>query len=313
MTQSVKVFAPATVANLGPGFDIIGMAVSEPGDIVIANHCSQPGIFIRQIIGDNGQLTMDATQNTAGIAAEFVRQQIAPHAGVELRIEKGLPLASGLGSSAASAVAAAVAVNALFGNPLTKYQLLPALLAAEASVSGQHLDNAAPSLFGGIVLANGTAMEDIHLLPVGPHLGNETSFVLVSPEMKLPTSEARRVLPTQILFSDMVAQTKGIATLIHAIHLDDVRLFAKALMMDRIIYNARKCLIPHSEAIIDLAMSEGALAGIISGGGPTLMMMTPDNTIAEKVQHTIREFYRQHSLNVTTRIVKIAVQGAKII
>lgn len=310
MTESIRVFAPATVANLGPGFDIIGMAIEEPGDIVVASHYPQPGVFIRQIVGDGGELTTDALKNTAGIAAEFVRGRIAPNAGVELRIEKGLPLASGLGSSAASAVAAAVAVNALFGNPLSKYQLLPALLAAEASVSGQHLDNAAPSLFGGIVLANGTDAQDVHILPVGPRLGQRTCFVLATPHMKLPTSEARQALPDSISFAEMVEQTKGIATLIHAIHTDDVVLFARALMMDKIIFAARSCLIPHSQSVIDLAMEQGALAGVISGGGPTLLMLAPDTAIAERVTTAVSAFFGQTTMGVTMRTVRIAEKGA---
>ncbi len=313
MTEWIRVFAPATVANLGPGFDIIGMAVTEPGDVVMASHYPQPGIFIRHIAGDNGELTTDATKNTAGIAAEFVREQVAPHAGVALKIEKGLPLASGLGSSAASAVAAAVAVNALFGNPLSKYQLLPALLAAEGSVSGQHLDNAAPSLFGGIILANGVDIEDVHILPVGQQLGTAAHFVLVTPHMKLPTSEARRALPDHVSFSTMVDQTKGIATLIHAIHTDDMALFGRALMMDRIIFDARNCLIPHAEGVIQLAIQEGALAGIISGGGPTLMMVAPDIRIAERIATATQQFYGQLTLAITIRIVKIATQGATVL
>lgn len=312
MSESIRVFAPATVANLGPGFDILGMAVNEPGDVVIASYAPQPGVFINEIVGDGGELTYDSTKNTASIAAEVVRQHIAPQAGVSLKIEKGLPLASGLGSSAASAVAAAVAVNALFGNPLQKHQLLPALLAAESMVSGQHLDNAAPSLFGGIVLATSVDDADVHCLSLGKHLREEAHFVLVTPHMKLPTSEARSALPTDVSFSTMIDQTKGTATLLHAIHTDNLLLFGRALMMDQVVHQARCRLIPHSNEAIEQAISAGALAGIISGGGPTLMMLTPDQATAERVENSIEQFYAQTTLGVTTRIVHIATDGAQV-
>src|SRR5688572_14711145 len=166
MPDTIEAFAPATMANLGVGFDILGLALREPGDIVRAERRDEPGVVIARIEGDGGKLTLDPRKNTAGIAAISVLASIGAPTGVALTLRKGLPLASGLGSSAASAVAAAVAVNALFGAPLRREQLLEAGLEGEAAVSGRHADNVAPCLFGGITLVTGLEATQIFPLPV---------------------------------------------------------------------------------------------------------------------------------------------------
>jgi homoserine kinase len=162
----VETFAPATIANLGAGFDILGLAVAEPYDTIYCERTDTPGVVIESITGDGGRLPLDAAKNTAGIAAQHVLNVIMNHGqGVKLRIHKGLPLESGMGSSAASAAGAAVAVNAVFGNPLRREELLPATVEAEAAVSGRHADNVAPALLGGIVLITGLTADSIFKLP----------------------------------------------------------------------------------------------------------------------------------------------------
>lgn len=145
----VTVYAPATVANLGVGFDILGLALDAPGDWVTVEYREEPGVELVAITGDGGQLPTNPDRNTACIAARETLSALGAAAGVRLRLDKGLPLASGLGSSAASAVAAAVAVNELYGHPLSVGDLLPACIQAEAAVSGRHADNVAPALWGG--------------------------------------------------------------------------------------------------------------------------------------------------------------------
>ena len=154
-----EAFAPATVANLGVGFDILGLALQEPGDTVQVTRSDEPGARIARIEGDGGQLSYEPEKNTASIAANSVLKRIGTSQGVAIVLFKNLPLASGLGSSAASAVAAAIAVNKLFDEPLTVAELLPACLDGEAAVSGYHADNVAPSLFGGITLVTGTSAD----------------------------------------------------------------------------------------------------------------------------------------------------------
>ncbi len=184
-----RAFAPATVANVGVGFDILGLAVQGLGDTVEVELRDAPGAVIVSIEGDEGRLPVDAEKNTAAVAAQAVLKTLNAQQGVGIRLYKGLPLNSGLGSSAASAVAAAVAVNALLGEPLAKAALLPACLEGEARVSGYHADNAGPSLLGGITLIAGTDASRIYHLPVPDNL----HLALITPAVDVPTAQARAV------------------------------------------------------------------------------------------------------------------------
>lgn len=198
-----EAFAPATVANLGVGFDILGMAVDSAGDTIIAEKRAEKGAVILSIEGDNGKLPYEAEENVATIAANALLNTVNAAFGVGIHLKKGLPLASGLGSSAASSVAAVVAVNALLNEPLSNEELLPFTLEGEAAVSGYHADNVAPCLFGGIVLNNGTEIEQIFKLPVPENL----HLALVTPDVAVPTSEARAVLPKEVSLKTMIHQT----------------------------------------------------------------------------------------------------------
>lgn len=285
------------------------MAVSEPGDIVTASRSTTVGTTISKIIGDDGRLPTDPTRNTASIAAEIVRRLVAPNMGVSLLIEKGLPLSSGLGSSAASAVAAALAVNELFGSPLSLLELIPALLEAEAAVSGRHLDNVAPCLFGGIVLSAGVSSSDIYQLPVGKSILSGATFVLITPSKELPTVEARRVLPTSVPFRTMVKQSGAVARLIHAIYSDNLLDFARAMNDEQVVHVARSSLIDGYDAILDMCVRAGALSVIISGGGPTLMALCPDLNSSK----TVVDYVCSLSFDLTTRIVKLSTRGAHVL
>lgn len=301
-----RAFAPATVANLGPGFDILGMAVTGIGDTVTARFSQTPGISIRTITGDDGKLPLDATKNTAAIAAEVVRQHIRPDVGIELEIEKGLPLASGLGSSAASAAAGAVATNALFGNPLDQIDLLPACLEAEATVSGRHADNVGPALLGGIILVTGTTPDSLFRLPVPDGL----HFALVTPDVAVPTAQARAVLPKEVPFPKMVSQTKAVAQLIYGLYSANLELLVKAMAEDGIIEPARQHLIPHFALARDTALAYGAQACIISGAGPTLCIVAPTNELAETSGAAVQNVFISHGIKAIYRVAQVAGRGA---
>ncbi|HML20170.1 MAG TPA: homoserine kinase, partial [Aggregatilinea sp.] len=218
----VTVYAPATVANLGVGFDIVGMALDSPGDRVTVEAWDQPGVELAGIQGDGGKLPTDPDKNTACIAAREVLNALGAETGVRLWLDKGLPLASGLGSSAASAAAAAVAVNELFGSPLSRVELLPACVEAEAAVSGRHADNVAPALLGGIVLVISADPPHVISLPVPENL----YVALVTANVALPTAQARAVLPSHVSLRTMVTQTALVAAFIHALHSNDLALLA---------------------------------------------------------------------------------------
>ncbi len=304
--EAVEVTVPATVANLGPGFDILGMALAEPNDSVIAERSAEPGVHIVAITGDEGRLTLDPTRNTAGVAAAYVLKQIGASEGIRLTIRKGLPLASGLGSSAASAVAGAVAVNALFGEPLPQADLLTACIEGEAAVSGRHADNVAPALFGGIVLVTGITAESLYRLPVPEGL----IFALVTPGISVPTIQARAVLPQNVPLSQSVQQSAAVAQLITALYSGDLALLARAMEGDLIIEPARAHLMPGLAEVRSEAARVGGLATIISGAGPTLLTLCPSEAIAQLVGESSKAVYARLKLSCVTRVTVPSAMGA---
>lgn len=303
--RKVTATAPATMANLGVGFDVLGLAFEEPFDTIHAEIMAESGVQIAEITGDGGKLSCDATKNTAGIAALHALKLLNAPFGVCLRIEKGLPLASGLGSSAASAVAAAVAVNALFDSRLDRDGLLAASLEGEAAVSGRHADNVAPALWGGIVAATGLTAADIYPLPV-PNL----YFALVTPNVAVPTVEARAVLPKQVPLSAMIQQTAGMALLIHALHTGDVAQIGAAMERDTIIEPARAHLMPGLHEVRRAAKACGAAGTIISGAGPTLCSVCATRQIAEAVAEAMRAVYLTLRLEAAVRVTQPSLHGA---
>ncbi len=307
--SSATAYAPATVANLGPGFDILGLALAAPGDTVTVQQAEQPGVTLLEITGDGGALPTDPHRNTACVAADWVLRTVAPDRGIALRLEKGLPLASGLGSSAASAVAAAVATNALFGGALSRQQLLPACIEAEARVSGRHADNVAPALLGGIVLVTGLTAKDIFPLPVPANL----FLAIVSPDVAVPTSEARAALPNSVPLHTMVHQTAQVALLIHALHQGDTALLARAAAGDLVVEPARAHLMPHLREAQATAREAGALVTLISGAGPTLCAFCDTARAAQRVAESLKSFYESRHIPATAQSTTVAREGARLL
>ncbi len=306
---SATAYAPATVANLGPGFDILGLALSAPGDIVRVEFAEQPGVTLLEITGDGGALPRDPARNTACVAANHVLQAATPGKGIALRLEKGLPLASGLGSSSASAVAAALATNALLGEPLSRLELLPACVEAETIVSGRHADNVAPALLGGIVLVTGTTADSVFPLPVpqGLHLA------IMSPAVEVPTSQARAVLPREVSLRSLVYQTAQVALLLHALYTEDIALMARAMGGDAVVEPARAHLMPHLRDAQAAARTAGALVTIISGAGPTLCSVCASAETARQVADTLQNFYADRGIVATGQATEVSRQGAQIL
>lgn len=302
-------FAPATMANLGVGFDILGLAVAEPGDIVEAQFSDAPGVTITAIEGDGGKLPRAAERNTAGIAAQSVLRLAGERRGVALTIHKGLPLASGLGSSAASAVAAAVAVNALLGEPLARADLLPAALDGEELVSGRHTDNIAPCLFGGITLSFGVTASEIWPLPVPENLW----LALVTPSIEVPTVQARAVLPKQVPLQVMVSQTAAVARLMSALYRGDIPALAAAMEADSVIEPARAHLMPLLTEVRLAARSAGVHGLVISGAGPTLAAICDTPATAAAAAAAMEQAYTQAGIGAVARACPVAADGARVL
>lgn len=307
--ESVAAFAPATVANLGVGFDIFGMALVTPGDVVRATFREQPGAALDSVSGDGGRLPRAAGRNTACVAAQIVLERLGASGGVSLQLEKGLPLASGLGSSAASAAAAAVAVNALFGAPLSLDDLLVACVEAEASVSGRHADNVAPALWGGIVLVMSADGHPHYALPTPDNL----HLALVTPDVAVPTAHARAVLPARVALRDMVRQTGLVAALVHALHSGDLALLAQVVEQDPIVSPARANLIPGYDAACVAAREAGALGTMISGSGPTICALCDDPAAAQSAADAFAGAYRELGIASHAFTTRPSPLGARVI
>jgi homoserine kinase len=307
--DSVTVFAPATIANLGPGFDVLGVAIDGVGDWVTASPRDDNAVVIERIEGDGGKLSLDAAKNTAGIAAQEALRLMESKHGVTLRLRKGLPLGSGLGSSGASAAAAAWAVNVLYGQPLGKEGLLHAGLVAESSVSGWHADNVGPSLFGGFILIRAYEPLDVMELPA-PY---DTVFALCTPHIELPTRAARAAVPEMIPIKQHIANNGNLAAMVAALFGGSVPLLGRA-MQDAIIEPARAHLIPSFYEAKAAAMAAGAMACSISGAGPTLFALTNDPAQATIIAQAMQRAFREHAhLDSSTHVARVDAEGARVV
>ncbi|GJP81989.1 hypothetical protein CLOP_g12114 [Closterium sp. NIES-67] len=337
--QEVTAFAPATVANLGPGFDFLGCAVEGLGDHVTARILDVPAppsgnIIIERIEGDNGRLGLDPTTNCIGIAARATMELLGLYGPdgkgsgtgsesksdlpvIGLTLNKGLPLGSGLGSSAASAAAAAVAVNALFGSPLSKAQLVLAGLQSEAAVSGYHADNVAPALMGGFVLVR--SYRPLHLIPLAFGGGSgdgakKLFFVVVTPAFEAPTKEMRAALPKEITMASHVANSSQAAALIHAINTADPRLLGAALASDTIVEPRRSPLIPGMSAVKVAAKAAGAYGCTISGAGPTAVAVVDSEEVGRAVGAAMVEAFReQGKLQAKATVAALDAVGGRVV
>ena len=306
---SVEAFAPATVANLGVGFDILGLALEGLGDRAVVEFQDDPAIVFSDITGDGGQLPREPARNVASVAARAFLDHIGERRGIRIRLVKGLPLASGLGSSAASAVVAVIALNRLAGEPFSREQLLPFCLEGEALVSGYHADNVAPCLLGGIVLVAGITVEAIRPLPApaGLHLA------LVTPNVAVPTNSARAILPTAVPLPTLVHQTGAVAQLVDGLHRGDLEAVGAAMEGDLVVEPARACLMPMLAEARSAAKKAGAIALFIGGAGPTLCALCDSENVAERVAAALKQVYTEAEMDCFARHTKVDLCGAAVL
>lgn len=291
----VSAYAPASIGNLTVGFDLLGMALQAPGDEVSVRYNNTNEVKIVGIEGDNGKLPLDADTNTASVAIKAFLKALKSDKGVDVFISKKMPLGSGMGSSAASAVAGAMAVNALFGNPFSKKELIPFTLEGEKAASGGiHGDNAIPSLLGGIVLVKSCDPLDIIELPVPEDL----HYVLVHPDLQIFTKEARELLPKQLATSVAIRQMGAMAGFISGLY-DNNYAQIQSSLVDLIAEPARKGLITGFDECREKAMEAGAIHCGISGSGPSIFALTQSKKMAEKVSCSINSAF--NGLNIKTK------------
>lgn len=303
--DQVTVFAPGGIGNIGPGLDILGCAVTGLGDEVAATR-ADAGVQIDEPGHPN--LPRDAARHASGIAAAEVLRRAGARFGVRLSVEKGLPLAGGQGGSAASAVAGAVATNALLTEPLPPGEVLAAALVAEEQLAGRHIDNLAPCLFGGILIIRSIEPLAFVRLPPSPAL----RIVLVQPAMRLRTADARRVLPPSVDRATALAQAGALATMVAAFSSGNLELLRGAVD-DRIAEPMRAPLLPGFLAAKQAALDAGALGCSISGGGPSSFALTASDEQAALVLDAMVGAYLRAGVQATGRVARIDERGARIV
>ncbi len=306
--KEVRVFAPATVANVACGYDVLGFAINEPGDEVVVRMSDTPGLRITKITGDGGKLPTDPEKNTAGVAAlDFLKHLGMQDTGIEMEIHKKMPFGSGLGSSAASAVAGVFAVNQLIGQPLSKKQLLPFAMTGEASADGAyHADNVGPCLLGGIVFIRSNDELDIAKIPVPKNLW----AAVVHPDIEILTKVARDILPKEILLENATQQIGNLGGLICGLIQEDYGLISRSIH-DVIAEPRRQKLIPEFYRAKRAAEAAGALGFSISGAGPSVFALCQGKECAEKVGAAIVEVFTGIDLQNQLYVSPVNLDGVR--
>jgi homoserine kinase len=307
--ESIRVYAPATVANVACGFDIFGFAVNRPGDEVVLTKKSSSGIVINEITGDDGRLPKDVAKNTAGIAIvkylEFIGHS---DQGFELSLHKDMPLGSGLGSSAASAVAGVFAANELMGKPLSQKDLLPFAMEGERVACGSaHADNVGPSLLGGFVVIRSYEPLDIIQLPTP----NDLYASIVHPQIEVNTKDARRILEREITLGKTITQMGNVAGLVAGLLMSDYALIGRSLV-DVIVEPARSILIPQFQEVKEAALRSGALGCSISGSGPSLFALSKGEETANQVAKAMSAAFNSVGIGSEAYVSQINHQGPMI-
>ena len=310
--QEVRVFAPATVANVAVGFDILGFAIDRPGDEIVARRTTAfTGVRIQAITGTGDKvLPTEVEKNTAGVAAQRLLEHLGmENVGIELEIHKRMPFGSGLGSSAASAAGAAVAVNELLGAPLSREALLYFTVQGEEVADGSfHADNVAPCLVGGITLIRSNDTLDVHHLPVPEGL----HVAVVHPEIEILTRDARAVLKDHVPLATAIKQMGSLASFITALYTSDISLLGRSLR-DHMVEPQRKTLITGFDDVQRAALERGALGCSISGAGPSVFALCDSGYLAQSVGQAMQAAFRDHRVDSQLYVSPINQRGVEIL
>jgi homoserine kinase len=303
----IKVFAPASVANVACGFDVLGFALERPGDEIIVRFSDSKGLKITKVTG--GKLPYEVEKNTAGYAALKLLEHLGEsERGIEMEIHKKMPFGSGLGSSAASAAGAVVAINELLRRPLEKRDLLQFAVLGESIASGAiHADNVAPSLLGGFTLVRDSETLDVHRV----HTPRGMFATVIYPKVEVLTKEARAMLRTEVALKDTVKQSANLGAFIIGMFNSDFDLIKRSLI-DLIIEPQRAQLIPHFYEVKDAAYTEGVLGCSISGSGPSIFALSENSLTAERAGLAMKKVYEKHRIPCELYISPINMEGTTL-
>ncbi len=305
--NEIKIFTPATVANVSCGFDVLGFCLDSVGDEMVVRKVEKKGIAITRIEGFN--LPYEAEMNVAGVSALAMYKTLNVDFGFEIEIYKNIKPGSGIGSSAASAVGSVFGMNELLGRPFNKTQLTKFAIKGEALASKcEHADNLAPALFGGFTLVKSVSPLKILEIP-SP---NDLYATIIHPQIEIKTSESRAVLPKEVALSDAVEQWANLGGLVHALHTSDYNLISESLK-DVIVEPQRSQLIPHFNEVKEAVLNAGALGAGISGSGPSIFSLSKGLDTANKVKEAMQSVYSNTGIEFDIHVSKINTQGVKII
>ncbi len=312
--KEIKIFAPATIANISCGFDVLGCCLDTIGDEMIIRKSPEKGIKITKIVGMD--LPYEANNNVAGVAALALLDKLASNkeltnyqGGFEIEIYKNIKPGSGIGSSAASAAGAVFAINELLDKPFSKLELVEFARKGEELACGSPIaDNVAPAIFGGFTLVRSTAPLEILQLPTLKDL----YATIIHPQIEIKTADSRAVLPDKIPLKDGVKQWANVGAFVHALHTEDYELLSNSLK-DYIVEPHRSKLIPEFDKIKKTALKEGALGCGISGSGPSIFTFSKGIQIAEIISDKLSLIFKNTHIESHHYVSKINTQGIKII
>jgi homoserine kinase len=305
--NEIKIFSPATVANVACGFDVLGFCLDSVGDEMVIRKTDKKGIHITRIEGFD--LPYEAELNVAGVSALAMYNAIDVNFGFEIEIHKNIKPGSGIGSSAASAVGSVFGMNELLNRPFNKTQLTEFAIKGEALASKcEHADNLAPALFGGFTLVKSMSPLQILEIPSPADL----FATIIHPQIEIKTSESRALLPKDVPLADAIEQWANLGSLVHALHTSDYELISNSLT-DVIVEPHRSQLIPHFNDVKEAVLNAGALGAGISGSGPSIFSLSKSLDTAKKVKEAMENVYSKTGIEFEIHVSKINTAGVKII
>jgi homoserine kinase len=305
--KELKIFSPATVANVSCGFDVLGFCLDTIGDEMVIRKTVEKGVRITKIVG--ADLPFETKKNVAGVAALAIMNAANPDFGVEIEIYKNIKPGSGVGSSSASASGAVWAINELLGKPYNKQELTAFGMKGEAIASGaEHADNVAPGIFGGFTLVKQLNPLKVVQLPTP----SKMYATILHPKIEVKTSEARAILPKEVSLQKAIKQWANVGSFVSGLYDEDYELISDSLV-DNIVEPHRSKLIPHFDAVKEAMLKAGALGAGISGSGPSIFSLCKGEENAKKVAEAVIEVYKDKSIDYDVYVSKINTKGIKII
>jgi homoserine kinase len=305
--NQIKIFCPATVANLSCGFDVLGLCLEGIGDEMIIRKSEQKGLRITKITG--ADLPLETEKNVAGVAGMALLNHLDLEFGFELEIHKKIKAGSGIGSSSASAAGIVVGINEILGKPLSRKELIPFAMEGEFLASGSyHADNVAPAILGGFTLVRG--YDPLEVIKINSP--KDIYLTIIHPHIEVKTSEARSILPKEIPLKTAITQWGNLGGFISGLYTEDYGLMSRCLQ-DVVAEPYRKSLIPEFDLVKKLALENGALGCGISGSGPSIFAMSKGKETAENVANQMKQIYTKTGIEFDVYVSKVCDMGVKVL